>query len=289
MKKETVFGVIGHPIAHSMSPAMHNAVFEELDLGYRYEKFDVAPNDLKKRIGDFQKEGFLGLNVTIPHKVEVRNFLTESSQEANVIGAVNTIKFEGKKVIGYNTDGIGCVAALRESGVKLADQNVLVLGAGGAGRAIVAQCLFEKACVAVTDYLSKKAYNLAIQLSEKAGGIAIAVENDSATLKPIIEKTDVLINASPVGMHPNVAETPIDPKLLHEDLTVMDIIYNPLETSLLRQAKAAGCATVDGLGMFVHQGAASLKIWLGIDAPIEVMRKTVEKHLKEGIVEDNNI
>lgn len=270
---KTDFGVIGHPVSHSVSPAMHNAVFAEMGLSHRYDKFDVAPNDLKKALDRFEADGFLGLNVTIPHKLAVREHLTDISKEAQLIGAVNTILFDEDGRQGHNTDGFGAVAALREAGLELHDRNILVLGAGGAGRAIATQCLLEKACVAITDVDERKAYALAVELSDKTEGIACAIESNPETLKPIIARTDILINATPVGMHPDVDAAPLPLDLLHDDLAVMDVIYNPRETKLLAAARELDCTAVEGIGMLVHQGAESLNVWLDVDPPVDVMRK----------------
>ncbi len=271
--EKTDFGVVGHPVAHSVSPAMHNAVFEEMGIAHRYGKFDVPPDDLGEALDGFEADGFRGLNVTIPHKLAVREHLDDISKEAQLIGAVNTVTFDKQGRHGANTDGLGAVASLREAGLELHDRNILVLGAGGAGRAIAVQCLLAKACVAITDVDERKAYNLAVELSDKTEGIACAVDAKPETLKPIIARTDVLVNASPVGMHPNEDASPIPLDLLHEDLAVMDVIYNPRETKLLAAARELGCAAVEGIGMLVHQGAESLRIWLGIDPPVDVMRR----------------
>lgn len=274
-------GVIGHPIKHSMSPIMHNAVFQELGLNCTYDPFDVKKEDLKKFIENCKIENFLGLNVTIPHKVEIIKFLDEISKEVRLIGAVNTIKFEDEKSKGFNTDGIGCIRALKEANVLVKYKKILILGAGGASRAISFQCILEGANVSISNREKERymAVNLSEDIKEKLGERVDVIDFSNEKIKDKLKEVDILINTTPVGMFPYVNKSIIPVEIIPRDLVVMDIVYNPVETKLLREAKNKGCKTVDGVGMFVHQGAESLKIWLGIKAPVELMRKTVMKEL----------
>lgn len=275
-----ILGVIGHPIKHSLSPLMHNAVFKSLKLGYEYKAFEVEKEELKGKIAEFKEKEFLGVNVTIPHKVNIIKYLDCLSDEAKLIGAVNTVKFGGK-TWGYNTDGLGCVRAFEEAGVKLKDKKILILGAGGASRALTFQFTKEKAEIWVSDKIKEKAVDLAKDVKEKLHGSVHAIDVEEETLREMVKRIDILVNATPIGMLPNVGETPINTKILKSNITVMDIVYNPVETKLLREAGKIGCKTIDGVGMFVHQGAESLKIWLDIKPPIELMRKTVLNALKK--------
>jgi len=274
-------GVIGHPIRHSLSPAMHNAVFKHLKLDCEYTAYDVPEEMLASKMRAFEEQRFVGVNVTIPHKTAVIAYIGRLSEEARLIGAVNTVKF-GKETVGYNTDGIGCVRALEEAGVTLKGKRVLVLGAGGAARAIAFQLAKEKASIVITDQIMEKAVALAKDVEKKAGGNITTTKLDKESIKKVITEANLVINATPSGMFPNVDDTPISPRLLHKDLTVMDIVYNPLKTKLLKEAGRIGCRTVDGVGMFVNQGAEALKIWLDIEPPLKLMRDVVVKELKKG-------
>ena len=264
------FGLLGHPVEHSMSAVMHNAVFKKLNLPYSYELFDVLEEDL----GSFMAKtsDFYGMNVTIPYKVKVISFLDGLSKEAKLISAVNTIKIDGRK-IGYNTDGIGCVRALEENNVKVKGSRVLVLGAGGASRAIVFRLALEGAKVSIFNRTRSKALELAGEVKRKTkNGVDVASDLD-------LTNVDVLINATSVGMHPKVDETPVEKSLLCPNLVVMDLVYNPVKTRLLSESEKAGCKTIDGVGMLVNQGAESLRVWLDIKPPIDVMRDAVVKEL----------
>lgn len=269
-------GLVGHPVEHSMSPDMHNAVFKELGLDLRYGLFDVLGGELEGFVSK-AGEDMIGLNVTIPHKVSVIPFLDELSREAELIGAVNTVKFTGGRALGFNTDGLGCVKALGEAGVEVKGSRVLVLGAGGAARAISFQCVLEGAVLSVSNRMEEKemAVKLAAEIREKTESDCTVVDLDEEGVKQALRETDVLVHATPVGMHPNVSGVIIDPKLIPSSVAVMDIVYNPVETRLLREARQRGCKTVEGVGMLVNQGAASEKIWLGVDAPTDVMKEVV--------------
>jgi shikimate dehydrogenase len=273
-------GVIGHPIRHSLSPAMHNAVFKHLKLEYEYDAYDVLEEELAGKLLAFKEQGFVGINVTIPHKVAVVPYLDKLSDEAKLTGAVNTIKF-GREAIGYNTDGIGCVRSFEEAGIVLQGKRVLILGAGGAARAIAFQLAKEKTVIMVTDRVTEKAVKLAKDVEKKANGKITSIESEDGSIERAMGQADIVINATPIGMLPNIDETPINPKLLHKKLTVMDIVYNPIETKFLKEARKIGCLTLDGIGMFVNQGAESLRIWLGIEPPLKLMRDVVVQELKK--------
>lgn len=282
MDVDGLFGVIGHPIKHSLSPVMHNAVFKKLGLEYTYKAFDVPENQLKKKLDELKSQGTLGLNITIPHKINVIKHLDELSREARLIGAVNTIKF-GEKMGGYNTDGLGCVCALTEAGIKLKDARVLILGAGGAARAVGFQCTLSGALLSLSNRESERymAEELSADIKRKLGADVEVVTMNDESLSKALGEADVLIHATSVGMHPNVDASILDAKIIPEHVAVMDIVYNPIKTKLLKEAEKAGCKTIDGVGMLVHQGAESLKIWLGIDAPVDIMRKAVLEKLRQ--------
>lgn len=262
-----------------MSAVMHAAAFRKLKLPCTYDLFDVGEGDL----GSFMERAgkFAGLNVTIPHKVAVMEYLDELSREAELIGAVNTIKINGGKR-GYNTDGVGCTRALEENRIEVKGSKVLVLGAGGAARAIVYQLALEGAEVSAANRTRDKAVELAYDVKEKTGLEIDVLDFNDATIKKALSESNILINATSVGMHPREDETPVKKNLMNPDLVVMDLVYNPLKTKLLRDAKDVGCRTIDGVGMLVNQGAESLRIWLGVKPPTEEMRKAVIDELRKG-------
>jgi shikimate dehydrogenase len=267
-----VFGLIGHPVSHSMSKAMHEAAFKELNLPYTYELFDVTEDKLESFL---QNAGFKGLNVTIPLKIAAVKHMDRLTKEALFIGAVNTVEFNGGKMIGHNTDAIGFMQSLKEAGVKVAGKKVLILGAGGAGRGITFKLAQEKANVSILNRDSKKASALSDEILKKVGkkvNVAASIES--------LHEADILVNATSVGMSPNLDESLVPKELLRPNLTVVELVYNPIETRLLREATGMGCKTVDGVGMLVHQGAESQRIWLGVNPPIDAMRKAVLDNLK---------
>jgi shikimate dehydrogenase len=281
MDKETkLLGLVGHPVQHSLSPLMHNAVFKKLGLGCSYSAFDIKKEDLGVFLGGCRDGNFLGLNVTIPHKVDIIQHLDGLDEKAKLINAVNTIKFENRIMLGYNTDGIGCVRALEEAGEGINGRRILILGAGGAARAIAFECALSGAELAISNRSMERAMNLSKEIREKLNKRSLVVNLSDDSLKGIMPTTDIIINTTPVGMYPRVRRSPISPDVLSPEIAVMDIVYNPVETLLLKNAKRAGCKTIDGVGMLVHQGAESLKIWLDIEPPIDLMRKVVVGKLK---------
>lgn len=274
-----IFGIVGCPIKHSLSPRMHEAAYSKMGLDCSYKAYDVAPEKLAAFIHE-SRARFSGLNVTVPYKVAVIYYLDELDESARLIGAVNTIKFSGKNAVGYNTDGVGCIRALREAGVSIRGRGVLVLGAGGAARAIVYQLANEGAKVVIANRTRENADALAEEVKEKTGKSVAVVDYSHKAMCGILPYVDVVINTTTVGMSPKKDESPLPAEFLSPKLIVMDIVYNPLETKLLRDAKKIGCKTVDGVGMLVHQGAESFKIWLGTEAPIDAMRDGVLKELR---------
>jgi len=267
----TDFGLIGHPVAHSMSKVMHEAAFRELGLEHTYGLFDVTSEELRLFM---ENSKFRGLNVTVPLKMEVVKYMDELSEDAAIIGSVNTIEF-GNIRIGHNTDAAGFMRSLEEASVDLDAATAVVLGAGGAGRSIVFKLARCGVHVYVWNRDQKKAQALADDVLRKTD---IRVEPVSQ-VSEVIRKSDILVNATCVGMVPDVNQTPVLSKYLHPALTVVDIVYNPAETRLLRQARDMGCRTVSGVGMLVHQGAEALRIWLDVEPPIDAMREAVLSNL----------
>ncbi len=260
------YAVIGNPIKHSLSPVMHTAAFRALGVNATYEALEV---ENLSRAYDYLKENYAGINVTIPHKETIVELLDEKEMAADLIGAVNCVKF-GRKAMGFNTDLHGAISALKDVVPHLREKNILVLGAGGAARAIIFGCLMEGANVTIYNRTVRKAEALAKEIGEKMKDIEVQRRPDPVGF-------DILINATSAGMYPKVDETPLTSGI-PSNMVVMDIVYNPLETRLLRKAKEAGARTISGLEMFVRQGAESLRIW-GYDPPVSLMREVVTKEL----------
>ena len=281
--KTTICGIIGDPIEHSMSPAMHNTAFQTLGLDYAYVSFKVKSLELRKAIEGIRGLNLRGVNVTIPHKVAVISLIDRIDPLAEKIGAVNTIVNDDGILTGYNTDAAGFLRALHEKGIDVAEKKVLLLGAGGAGRSISNILAAEKAKLTILNRKQKISTmkDLAQRLVQYYGADVNVGELTNENLKKAINDVDILVNATSLGMSPDNDVTPVLAELLHADLTVFDIIYNPLPTRLLREAKAAGARTIDGLEMLVQQGALSFEKWTGIKAPVDVMRKSVESLLQQ--------
>lgn len=271
--KTRVCGVIGDPIEHTLSPAIHNAAFDHLKLDFIFLAFRVKAADLENAVRGMRGLGIHGLNVTMPHKSTVISFLDEVDPTVQFLGSANTILNKDGKLSGFNTDGVGALKALRENGTELSEKKVLLLGAGGAAKAIAFALAEEVGELAVLNRATEKAKELAEALgrmfNKKVVGGALSPDAIAKNLRG----SDVLINATSVGMHPEANQSIVTPQWLRSDLTVMDIVYNPVETKLAKDAKAAGAKVISGVEMLIYQGAASFEIWTGRSAPIEVMRR----------------
>ena len=270
-------GVIGNPIEHSLSPAIHNAAFQKLALNFVYLAWKVD------RIGDAVRGlralgNFRGASVTIPHKVAVLPFLDEVDTTARHIGAVNTIVAEEGQLLGMNTDATGALRALREGNAPLKGASVVIVGSGGAARAI-AFALAAEAEVRRLHLLGievDERRNLATDLRDKTGVSVEEEDLDEGCLENVLPEARVLIHCTPVGMAPKIGRSCIPPKFLHRELIVMDVVYNPRETQLLIEARTAGCRTISGLEMFLYQAVAQFERWTGQSAPVQVMRAVLE-------------
>ncbi|HLC79687.1 MAG TPA: shikimate dehydrogenase [archaeon] len=255
--------VIGKPARHSLSPIMHNAAYSALGINYSYLAFE--PENLKKAVEGLAELEVAGFNVTMPFKEQIIKYLDSVDKIAQKIGAVNCVVNSNGKLIGYNTDGVGSVAALKKiSSIK--GKSVLVLGCGGAGKAIGFYLNEEGASITFSDSSSAKAKGLAKSLGAKSVKMG--------SIKSL-EGFDILINASPVGMKPNQNQTPIPSELLYPGLVVFDVVYDPIETKLLQDAKSLGCKTINGLEMLLEQGFASFELFTKKQAPQEVMRRAI--------------
>lgn len=278
-----ICGVIGDPIEHTMSPIMHNAAFDKLGLEYLYVPFRVKREELDKAIQGMKAMNIRGLNVTIPHKVAVIPFLDELDPLAERIGAINTIVNDDGILKGYNTDATGFLQALLEKGIEPGGKNVVVLGAGGASRAVSFILAERGGGLIILNRLLELAWaeELAARISRSFEKEVRAMELNEENLAAALEKADILVNTTSVGMIPDVDETPVPSGLLKPGLVVFDIVYNPVKTRLLADAESAGAETISGLDMLVWQGALAFEIWTGLQAPVELMKKVTLKVLQE--------
>ncbi|MDM7919021.1 MAG: shikimate dehydrogenase [Methanosarcina sp.] len=276
-----VFGVFGDPIGHSLSPAMHNAAFSALGMDCVYHAFRVTPEKLEKAILGAEAMGFGGLNLTVPLKEKALKLdFIKPDPLAKRIGAVNTVVFgKSGEIQGYNTDGLGARQALLENGVEITGSRIVVAGAGGAARAVAFQLAADGADITVINRTEERAAELAKEISAAALPGKISGTGLSG-LKELLQNADVLINTTTLGMHPNTDTAIATAEELHSSLTVFDIVYNPLETRLLREAKAAGAKTISGVLMLVYQGAEAFRLWTGVEPPVELMKKTVLEALQ---------
>ncbi len=271
--KTKITGLFGYPVEHSLSPTMHNAAFEYLNLDYCYVTFLVHPDMLKNAIAAIKALNLRGVNVTVPHKENAIQFLDEVSEEASFIGAVNTIRNDEGKLTGYNTDGRGFIKSLSEAGTDIKDKRILIIGAGGASRAIGYYLCKEASIVHLYDIDDKKADLLKQHLNELKGNVSLA-DIKSIKNKDFFSGVDIIINATPLGLRAD-DPMPIDRSLIDKNHIVCDLIYK--ETQLLREAALIGCKTVDGLGMLLWQGVFAFEIWTGIMPPADVMKSVLLK------------
>ena len=279
--KTRICGIIGDPVEHSMSPVMHNAAFEALGLDYVYLPFHVQGEELKEAINGIRALNIVGLNVTIPHKMAVIPFLDKLDPLAERMGAVNTIASENGELTGYNTDAPGFLQALRAQGIEPDGKSIVILGAGGAAKGISFILAGAGASLVILNRTLSRAEELTSQIARYYHRKITAMTLNEANLKRAFGRADVLVNTTSVGMVPDVDRTPVPGNLLDSHLAVSDIVYNPLETRLLREAKAAGARTINGLDMLVWQGALAFEKWTGQKAPFEIMKQVALKALRD--------
>lgn len=273
-----LLGVMGDPIGHSKSPAMHNIALEAAGIPGMYVPLHVKPEDLVEAVKGAKALGFSGFNVTIPHKVEMLKLMDELDESAVCCGAVNTVVIQDGKLKGYNTDGIGYIRSLKEElDSDLIGKHITILGAGGAARGVVYALLHEQPA-SVT--IINRTLNNAEQLVAEFSSDHLQLQSGSYDhLDKVLPHTDILINTTSIGMSPNIEETPLDQALIPEGIIVSDLIYNPLETRFLREAKSRRCTIVGGLGMFIYQGAYAYEYWTGQPAPVSLMRSALTEVL----------
>ncbi|GMK41361.1 shikimate dehydrogenase (NADP(+)) [Paenibacillus sp. CCS19] len=274
-----LFGVIGDPIRHSKSPIMMNRAFRETGVNGVYTAFHITADKLGDFIAGVRAMGIRGVNVTIPHKLDVMQYLDHIDESAAAIGAVNTIVNNDGVLTGYNTDGIGYVRSLKEEAeAQLVGKHIVVLGAGGAARGIV-YALSKEAPASIT--IANRTEQRAIELAASMNGVTSVVGVGNDQLERACANADIIINTTSTGMFPHVDESPIDAAWLRPGAVASDIIYNPMKTKFLMDAERAGCRIHGGLGMFIYQGAYAFEYWTGQPAPAAAMRETVLEALQQ--------
>ncbi len=265
-----LYGILGHPLGHSLSPLVHNTAFRHLGMDAAYLPFDVDGTGLPPTLEALRAAGLRGANVTIPHKTAVMSLLDGIAAPARRIGAVNTIVCRGGKLRGHNTDVAGFVLALRSAGVELEGARALVVGAGGAARAAVVGLLDNGASVTVINRTRRRALALAAHLG--AGKISVAGHYD---IGEVAGRSDVLVNCTPAGMKGFFGPCPVPPRTIGRGAAVMDMVYNPVRTRLLAEAERRGARTVSGLEMFIRQAEAAFRLWTGLPFPETAVRRAL--------------
>ncbi|MDA8234972.1 MAG: shikimate dehydrogenase [Clostridia bacterium] len=276
--KTKVVGILGYPVEHSKSPLMQNAGFQALGLDYCYVPFSVAPEDLSRAMEAIRALNLAGANVTIPHKEAVIPFLDEVTPEAAAMGAVNTIVNRDGRLMGYNTDGRGFLLSLMEGlGLDVKGLTIVLLGAGGAARGVGMELARAGAGrLLVANRNLDRARELAGDITRHTGCLTQALPWEEAILRDAIGAAQVLINTTPIGMHPHHEVPPVvNPEYFPTGLTVCDLIYNPIKTSLLSAAEAKNLPTLSGWGMLLYQGVIAFELWTNQKAPVEIMKKAL--------------
>ncbi|EOS7926607.1 shikimate dehydrogenase [Enterococcus hirae] len=283
--KTKLTGFFAKPASHSLSPLMHNLAFSHWGIDAVYLAFEVDQTNLRQAVESIRTLDMLGVNVSMPNKTAVLAHLDQLSPEAELIGAVNTIVHQEQRLIGYNTDGMGFVRSVNETGHPIKNQKIVVLGAGGAAKAIVVQMALEGA-QEITIYKRLNATFLPLKeyfakVSEKTGcPIRLHDYADESQLALDLSQANLLINATDIGMGSKKDQLPIaDVKLLHSQLAVFDLIYSPSETCLIQEAKKMGIKAYNGLGMLIHQGAIAFELWTHQEMPVQNIRERLEQEV----------
>jgi len=279
--KTKVCGIIGYPIEHTMSPPIHNAAFKEMGLDYVYVAFGVKGENVTRAIEGMRALNMRGMSVTIPHKLAVIPLMDKLDPLAEKIGAVNTVVNDDGVLTGYNTDALGFLQPLLEKGVEPEGKKVVIVGAGGASRAVSFILADRGANLVILnrieelDWAKEIAGNITQVFKKETRALELTRDN----LKNEIDKADILVNVTSLGMHPNIDATPVPAELLNSKLIVYDIVYNPVKTRLLKEAEAAGATIFSGIDMLVWQGVIAFEKWTGMKPPVELMKKEAIKYL----------
>ena len=272
--------VIGNPVEHSLSPAIHNAAFAELGLDFVYLAFPVE--DVKNALAGMRAiKNFRGMSITIPHKIEAMKHLDEISDVDQNIGSINTVIHEKGMLFGLGTDGPGALKAIFDAGVKIDGKNILILGSGGAARAI-SFTLARNAKLGELTILDVDEIMLQQLTTDLKSGTDVFIKSELLTERSLIavmENADLIIHCTPIGMHPKEDASLIPAELFRPDQVVFDIVYTPLETKLIAKAKSRGLKVICGVEMFINQAVLQFEHFTGVDAPVDVMRRVVMEHL----------
>ncbi len=284
--KTRLAGLYALPARHSFSPMMHTTSFKETGVDAVYLSFDVPPKRLGESIQAVRDLEMLGINLSMPHKMEAIKYVDELSQAARLIGAINTIVNHGGKLIGHNTDGIGCMESLKQNGIDIIGKRMTILGAGGAATAIITQAAIDGVkAIDVFNIKDEFYQKIKPKLAEIAEETNCQIQlHDLAKeqqLSDALATSSLLINATRIGMAPKTDQMPLSEALLRKDLPVFDVIYHPGETKLLTAAKAIGATAVNGLDMLLYQGAAAFKLWTGKEMPVALIQPLLVKEIKK--------
>jgi len=283
----TPYGILGHPLAHSLSPVIHSAAFEALGHDARYDAVDVEPDDLRSKIAELKAEGYAGFNVTIPHKEAILPLLDEVDPDARTLGAVNTVIRKNDGWVGTNTDMYGFLKCIEPVRDRVQNEEILLLGAGGAARAVLHGLLKEMSpkSVMILNRSLDRAEALAAEFGTRSGQTRLLAESlFQENLQNLVGKGSVIINATSVGMRPYVDATPLEEIKFKKDMLLVDLIYTPLETTLMKAVRHAGGTAVGGLEMLLQQASRSFALWTGKEMPMDTVRKKVEETLNAQIV-----
>lgn len=264
------YTLLGHPISGSISPCIHNTAFNYYNLNCTYTLSDIPPQKLANKINEIKTKKLMGANVTLPYKCEVIKYMDELCPIAKKCGAVNTIYLKENRLIGSSTDGIGAILSLEQEGVYIEDLKIAMIGSGGAAKSVLAAIAEKHQNFIIVGRSQKKLQ----EMTSIFGGKSIHLQDKS--LKKELQEVDLIINATSVGMYPYKAESPINPNIIHKKHIVFDLIYKPLETKLLKEAKKQGAKTINGLGMLIFQGIKAFELWTGQKPPFEIIAKAVK-------------
>jgi shikimate dehydrogenase len=279
--KTQLCAIFGHPVGHSLSPAIHNAAFAELCLDMAYVAHDIEPQNLGNAMAAIRALNYRGLSITIPHKVASLSLVDEVDETARHIGCINTVVNSGGVLKGYNTDGLGALGALRAANVEPRGADVVVLGSGGAARAIAVTLAVQAPPRRLTllgvdePELTALAETLRLQRTTEV----VAERLEPTTVARVVAEAQLLLHTTPVGMVPNIEQSIVPADSLHAGLTVFDAVYTPRRTRLLRDAAERSCRIVEGLEMFLGQALVQFELWTGKNPPRETMRAIIEQRL----------
>lgn len=279
--KTKIIGLLGYPLTHSFSPVMQNSAFEKADLNNIYIPIEVIADDLGHVVQGISKMNFGGFNVTIPYKIKIIKYLDEIDKLARIIGAVNVVTIEDGQMKGYNTDGSGFLRSFEiETGETTEGKTILIIGSGGAARAISMTLAMNGAKkIYICNRTLERAVVLAEDINNSIKKCAFPVALLSRDLNDALRDTDIIINTSSIGMYPDVDVMPLDRGLLEKKFIVCDIVYNPYRTKLLEEAENIGCRTLSGIHMLVYQGAESFRLWTGKEPPVKTMFDAISEIL----------